>query len=155
MRKLILTAAAALIFLLPSAAQAAIVHAEGGAGSRGHMALWQLDYDTVSNDLTITATHTKFDGSPAIGEPQKCVIVLIRPNGQERPFNIAASTVTLGAADGFPENTVVNALRAPSDNQFGLLNKGPQTFQNIASRVSADRASLLEFRMIYVPPAGA
>lgn len=136
MRKLILTAAAALTLLIPASASAAIVHAEAGAGGRGHMLLWQLDYDTVTDDLTINVTHTKFDGSPAIGMPQVANLVLVRPNGQTRTFNLL---------------TVNN----PVDGQPNIINDGPVTFPNIATRVSANRAAAIEFQTEYTPPAGA
>jgi len=139
MRKHILTAFAVLSFLVlaPSMAQAAIVHAEGGAGARNHMLLWTLDYDTVTRAVTLDVTHTKFDGSAAIGDPQQADIILIRPNGQEQDFNLL---------------TLVN----PVDGQPNVLNDGPLTF-NVPGglRVSANRASLIEFRTEYVPPLGA
>lgn len=136
MRKLILTAAAALLLLVPSTASAAIVHAEGGAGASGHKLLWALDYDTVTDQLQVAVTHTKFNGSAAIGQPQVANLVLVRPNGQERTFNLL---------------TVV----ASTDGQPGILNKGLQTYQNIATRISANRAALIEFRTEYTPPVGA
>lgn len=137
MRKLILTALILFTALAaPATAGAAIVHAEAGAGGHGHQLLWQLDYNTVTDDLVINVTHTKFDGSPAIGAPQQANLVLVRPNGTERAFNLL---------------TVV----ASSDGQPGIINKGPQTYPNIATRVSATRANLIEFRTEYTPPLGA
>lgn len=137
MRKPFLTVLVLLTALIvPSTAGAAIVHAEAGAGARGHMLLWALDYDTVTDDLSISVTHTKFDGSPAIGAPQQANLVLVRPNGQERVFNLL--TVPGG------QNP------AP-----GIINEGVQVFPNIATRVSANRAQLIEFRTEYTPPLGA
>ena len=137
MRKLILTALILIVALVaPQAAGAAIVHAEGGAGARNHMLLWTLDYDTVTDDLTVNATHTKFDGSPAIGDPQVANLVLIRPNGQERVFNLLT---VVAASDGLP----------------GIINKGPQTYANVQTRIPPGRASMIEFRTEYTPPFGA
>lgn len=153
MRKLITAAILFAAALIPSTAEAAIVHAESGAGGLGHELLWQLDYNTTTDDLTVNITHTRFGGLPQLAPPRTAVIVLVRPNGTERPFNVGATAVTLNSDDGFPDGTVVNPLRAPSDNQFGLINKGPQTFPNIASRVSANRANLIDFRTVYLPPA--
>lgn len=137
MRKLILTAVAALtLALTTSTAEAATVHAESAAGSRGHVLRWALDYDTVTDQLQITVTHTKFDGSAAIGDPQVANLILVRPNGQERTFNLL---------------TVNN----PVDGQPGILNDGPLTYPNIATRVSPRRSQLIEFRTEYTPPVGA
>jgi hypothetical protein len=137
MRKLILTALIVLSALaVPSAARAATVTASGGAGGNNHKLLWELSYDTVTNDLTIDVTHTKFDGSAPIGDPQVANLVLVRPNGQERSFNLLT---VVASSDGLP----------------GIINKGPQTYENIATRVSANRASLIEFRTEYTPPLGA
>lgn len=137
MRNLILTALVLFTALIvPSTAGAAIVNAEGGSGARGHKLLWTLSYDTVTDDLTIDVTHTKFDGSPAVGAPQEADLVLIRPNGAEREFNLL---------------TVV----AASDGQPGIINKGPQTYENVATRIPPGRASLIEFRTEYTPPLGA
>jgi hypothetical protein len=137
MRKLILTALILLSALaVPSAARAATVTASGGAGGNNHKLLWELSYDTVTNDLTIDVTHTKFDGSAPIGDPQVANLVLVRPNGQERSFNLLT---VVASSDGLP----------------GIINKGPQTYENIATRVSANRASLIEFRTEYTPPLGA
>lgn len=152
MRKLILTALAALLLTVPSTAGAATVHAESGASGLGYDLLWSLDYDTVTNDLSITVTHTRFGGLPQLADPEKAVIVLVRPNGTERPFNVNSADVTLGADDGFPDGTVVTPVRASTDGQPGIINKGTQTYTNIASRVSANRANLIDFRTIYLPP---
>jgi hypothetical protein len=137
MRKLILTALILLTALIvPSTAGAAIVHAESAAGARGHVLRWALDYDAVTDDLTIDVTHTKFDGSAAIGDPQVANLVLIRPNGQERSFNLLT---VVAVSDGLP----------------GIINKGPQTYSNVATRIPPGRASLIEFRTEYTPPLGA
>lgn len=137
MRKIFLTALVIFTALaVPSTAGAAIVNAEGGAGARGHKLLWSLSYDTVTDDLTINVTHTRFDGSAAIGAPQEADLVLVRPNGQARVFNLL---------------TVI----ASTDGQPGIINKGLQTYPNIATRVSANRASQIEFRTEYTPPVGA
>jgi hypothetical protein len=136
MRKLILTAAAALTLLIAPTASAVTVHAEDAAGSRGHVLRWSLDYDTVTDDLVVNITHTKFDGSAAIGDPQVANLILVRPNGQERTFNLL---------------TVNN----PVDGQPGILNDGPLTYPNIATRVSPRRSQLIEFRTEYTPPVGA
>jgi hypothetical protein len=136
MRKLILTILAAGLLAAPSSASAVLVHAESASGGHGHVLRWALDYDTVTDDLSINVTHTKFDGSPAIGAPQQADLVLVRPNGTERTFNLM--TVPGG------QNL------AP-----GVINEGVQVFPSIATRVSASRASLIEFRTDYIPPLGA
>jgi hypothetical protein len=136
MLKSILTAAAVLAFALPASAQAATVRAEGGAGSRGHMLMWQLDYDTATDDLSINVTHTKFDGSAPVGAPQEANLVLVRPNGQERVINLMTIPGGQNAAPG-------------------VINEGVQVFPNVATRVSANRANLIDFRTEYTPPVGA
>lgn len=136
MRKLILTAAAAVALIAPSTASAVIVHADSASGGHGHVLRWSLDYDTVTDDLTVNVTHTRFDGSPAIGDPQQADLILVRPNGTERTFNLL---------------TVNN----PVDGLPGIVNDGPLTYPNIATRVSPRRSSLIEFRTDYVPPVGA
>jgi hypothetical protein len=138
MRKLILTIlAAALMLAVPSTSRAAIVEANGGAGARNHKLLWSLSYDTSTKDVTLDVTHTQFDGSPAIGDPQQADIVVIRPNGQEQDFNLLT-------------------LRNPVDGQPGVINDGPLVFSIPGGlRVSPDRAAILEFRTEYTPPLGA
>lgn len=137
MRKISLTAFAVLTALaVPSTAGAAIVHADSAAGGHGHVLRWSLDYDTVTDDLTVNVTHTKFDGSAAIGAPQEADLVLVRPNGTERTFNLMT---VAGGQNPAP----------------GVINEGVQVFPNIATRVSANRANLIEFRTEYTPPLGA
>jgi hypothetical protein len=136
MRKLITAAILFAALAAPATAGAAIVHAESGAGARNHKLLWTLDYDTATDNLTIDATHTQFDGSPAIGDPQEADIVLVRPNGQERVFNLLT---IVAVSDGLP----------------GILNKGPQTYTNVPLRIPPGRASLIEIRTEYTPPLGA
>jgi hypothetical protein len=135
MNKLSLIAVAIFTALVvPSTAGAAIVNASGGAGAAGHMLLWSLEYDTVTDDLAVDVTHTRFDGSAASGPPQEANLVLVRPNGTERVFNLM--TVPGG------QNP------AP-----GVINEGVQVFPNIATRVSPRRSNLIEFRTEYTPPA--
>jgi hypothetical protein len=146
---------AALVLLVPSTAGAAIVHAQSDASGLGHELAWTLDYDTASRALTVDVTHTRNDGSPAISDPPLAVLVMVQPNGQQRPFNLNSTAVTLGVADGFADGTVVQPLVASSDGLPGVLNKGPQTY-NIPGglRVSANRAGLIDFRTLYTPPGG-
>lgn len=138
MRKLIFTVlAAATLLAAPSTAGAAIVHAEGSAGARGHMLRWALDYDTLSKDVTLDAVHTRFDGTAPLGMPQEADLVVIRPNGQETTINLLT-------------------LENPVDGEPNVINDGPLTFNLPGGlRVSANRAAAIEFRTEYTPPVGA
>lgn len=134
MRKF-LTAVAALTFLaLPSTAGAEVINASGGSGAGGHKLLWSLEFDTVANSITIDATHTRFDGSTAAGDPQAATITVERNNGQSMTLNLLTDGTVF---DGGPAN---------------MLNTGPRTRSNVTLRVGQGRGQVLTFSTTYSPP---
>lgn len=113
--------------------------ASGGAGARGTKFLWDLDFDDVANTVTITATHTRFDGS-ATPDPQQAEITLILNTSVNVTVDCLAGTLSTGGAFS-------QATPGP------MLNQGPRTRTNVKLKVSADRAQAISFTTQYLPAA--
>lgn len=111
----------------------AVIHAEGAAGAAGCRLDWILDFDDVANTVTVTATHTRFDGSPAT-DPQVAGITVQLNSGQPRTFDLLT-------------------IPAPSDGQPGILGKGAQVFTNVRLRIGSGRGQVITFTTTYLPPA--
>lgn len=130
---------------LAAPAQAATVHAEGGAGGAGHKLLWSLDFDDVADTVTITATHDQFSGAPQVNPPQQAQIVLDPPTGPTVRVNLLTAQVF--------NNTNGNLLALFDGDTSSMVNDGPRTRTNFRLRVSQDRAAAIAFSTLYTPPS--
>jgi hypothetical protein len=145
MRSLVTLVATIAALTLAAPAQAEILTASGGSGAGGHKLLWTLQFDDAANTVTIDATHTKFDGSTAIGDPLVAGITLTLNNGQKIRVDLLTGELfdaqddSLGLFDGTPGT---------------MLNTGPRTRTGVRLQVSAGRGRVLTFNTSYVPPAG-
>lgn len=110
----------------------ATIHAEGAAGANNCRLDWILDFDDVANTVTLSATHTHFDGSPA-PDPRVAGITLQLNSGQPRTFDLLTMT-------------------APSDGEPGILGKGAQVFTGIKLRIGSGRGQVISFATEYLPP---
>jgi hypothetical protein len=152
MRRLLVTALAAVALAAPSTAGAATVDFSTGSTGRGMDLEVQGSFDTTAKTVTLQAEYGTVDGQVSQTDPQKGVLVATQPNGVERPFNLTATSITLGSDDGFPNGTVADPLTAKSDGLPGIINKGPQTYSLPGGlRVSANRAGLIDFRLLLLP----
>ena len=115
------------------------IQASGGAGAAGCKFLWDLLFDDAANTVTITAVHTRFDGSVA-PDPQQAEITVILNTSVS--ITVDCLTGTLSTGGNFSQ-----ASPGP------MLNAGPKTRTGVRLRVSADRAAALSFSTQYIPPA--
>lgn len=114
------------------------IFASSGAGGRGCRLDWTLTFNDVADTVTITATHTRFDGSPAPDPP------------------VAGLRITLNTSVEIGVNLLTGALS--TGGQFSqaspgkVVNQGPKTRTGVRLRVSADRAAAISFQTDYTPP---
>lgn len=116
----------------------ATIHAEAGAGAAGCLLSWQLDFDDVANTVTVNATHTHFDGSPA-PDPQQAQITLQLNSGQPISLDLLTGRLSNGAAfDGTASK---------------IIDSGPRTRSNVRLTVGSGRGKVITFSTQYLPPA--
>lgn len=115
------------------------VFAEAGAGGNNCRLDWTLDFDDSANTVTIDATHTHFDRSPA-PDPQQAEITVILNTSVSVTVDLLTGLLSQGGAfvQGSPGK---------------MINAGPKTRTNVRLKVSADRARLISFTTQYLPPA--
>jgi hypothetical protein len=112
----------------------AVINASGGAGAAGHKLLWTLAFDDAANTITINATHTRFDGTAAAGNPQAAAITVERNNGQGLTLNLLT------------DGTIFDGAAA------NMLNTGPRTRTGVTLKVAGGRGQVLTFSTAYTPP---
>lgn len=133
----------------------------GGAGAQNCKILWDLLFDDAANTVTITATHTHFDGTPA-PNPQRAWIT----TKLNTSVDITVDTVTglfgnpsgpldpSGNVDLMNPATILTGTQNFSQAAPGIMiNAGPKTRTGVKLKVSADRAAAFSFTTTYIPPA--
>lgn len=112
--------------------------ASSAAGGNGCRVDWTLNFDDTANTVTIEATHTHFDGSPA-PDPQQASITFRLNSGQSITVDLLTGLLSSGGAfDGTASK---------------IINSGPRTRTNVRLSVSTDRAKLITYSTSYLPPA--
>lgn len=112
--------------------------ASSGADAPGYHFEWLLLFDDTADTVTVTAVHTRRDGSPAPA-PQQAGLTLQINSGQAISLNLLTGQLTPG---GLFDGTAGN-----------MLNTGPRTRTNVRLRVSANRAAMIDHSTQYQPPA--
>lgn len=112
--------------------------ASGGAGGNNCKVLWDLDYDDAANTVTIAATHTHFDDSPA-PDPQQAQITVQLNSGQAISVDLLTGLLSTGGP--FSQTS-------PGP----IINAGPKTRTSVRLRISAGRAQLITISTEYLPP---
>jgi hypothetical protein len=112
--------------------------AESGAGAQGCRLDWQLRFDDAADTVTVTATHTRFDGSPA-PDPQQAQITFTLNGGASIGLNLLTGRLT---------------NNQPFDGTATkIIGSGPRTRTNVRLQISANRAQLITHSTQYQPPA--
>lgn len=112
--------------------------ASSGAMTPGFNFEWSLLFNDTADTVTVTAVHTRRDGSAAPA-PQAAGITLQINSGQAISLDLLTGQLTPG---GLFDGTAGN-----------MLNTGPRTRTNVRLRVSADRAAMMTHSTQYQPPA--
>lgn len=114
------------------------IQASSAAGGNGCRLDWELHFDDTANTVTVTATHTRFDGSSA-PDPQQAEITLVLNSS----VNVSLNLLTGRLSNNQPFDGTATKI----------INSGPRTRTNVRLRVSQERARLIEFSTSYLPPA--
>jgi len=114
------------------------VFASAGAGGNNCRLDWSLNFDDAANTITIDATHTHFDGSPA-PDPLQALIVVQLSNNAEVSVNLLTGALSSGGQFSQTSPGV-------------MINTGPKTRTGVRMKVSADRAGAMVFSTLYTPP---
>lgn len=112
--------------------------AASGAGANDCRLDWVLDFDDVANTVTITATHTRFDGSPA-PDPQVASLTFQLNSGQ---------SISVDLLTGLLSNGQVFSPASPGRMIDGV----PKTRTNVRLSLSSGRAKVITFDTTYQPP---
>lgn len=124
------------------------------AGGGGHMIVGQLDGDDPANTLTLTVTHTKFDGSAQRADPRKAWFTVKINSGVDLTVDLLTGKV--GISDRAPDDPAA-VLTNPQDFSQAspgvILNAGAKTRTGVRASISPNRAAATAFSVQYTPPA--
>jgi hypothetical protein len=112
--------------------------ASSGADGGGCHLGWDLAFNDAADTVTITAVHTRFDGSAAPA-PQ-----------------VAKMTITLNTSVAITLDLLTGRLgggQAFDGTATAIINSGPRVRTGVRLKVSADRAALITHSTEYQPPA--
>lgn len=116
------------------------IFAQSAAGGGGHRLDWTLDFNDAADTVTITATHTRLDGSPQKADPQQAAITVTLNTGASVSVDLLTGLMSTGG-------------QFSQASPGKIVNQGPKTRTSVRVKISADRAQLITFSTSYLPPA--
>lgn len=116
-------------------------HASNGTDSQGFHLQWALVFDDSANTVTITADHTRSNGSAA-PNPQVARVTFVLNSSVD---------ITLDLLTGRLLNAQGGQGQAFDGTATAIINSGPRTRTNVRLRISADRAALITHSTEYLP----
>jgi hypothetical protein len=111
--------------------------ASAGAYGGGCKLLWSLEFDDAADTVTVTATHARFDDSPA-PVPQQAQITFTLNGGVSIGLNLLTGRLT----NNQPFDGTATAI----------INSGLRVRTGVRLQISAGRAALITHSTTYLPP---
>lgn len=118
--------------------------ASSGASSQGFHLGWSLVFDDTANTITLTADHTRTNGTPA-PDPQVARITLVLNTSVDITVDLLTGRI-LNAQGG--QGQAFDGTATP------IINSGPRIRTGVKLKISADRAALITYSTEYLPTLG-